>query len=282
MIWSWIFLPNFRSIKSRNEYNTNFITLQSLVITLLVERIRASEVFFAMHRAHHRILSRGPVFSTSIHVWKPFSSPFYGFRPCITVEGNLVDGNPPFLVVFLFATAVHNTPKHHVFFLRTTKTLKPAKAAFLYWRHRSTIRSLPSCAVLYPTGSHITRICPPPTRGTKIDRNFFLLDFHTRSTWRFDQANRKKKICHIHLSWSELPWISLGKGAIRDSPLSLGNMARPQHLPCATFLRFDTFWHERKFSQVHLIWKLCIWMRFAFSLKVLVLTFFRQHGLLRN
>ena len=54
---------------------------------MLVERIHASEIFFAMHREHHRILVRVPVFSTSIHEWNPFSSPLHGFRSCITVEG---------------------------------------------------------------------------------------------------------------------------------------------------------------------------------------------------
>ena len=166
-----IFLLSFRSIKSTTGHNTNFITLQSLLIALLVERIRASEIFFAMHRAHHRILARGLVFSTSIHEWNPFSSPFHGFRSCITVEGNLVDVNPLFLV-FLVVTAVHNTLQHHISFLRTTKTLKPAKAAFLYWRHRPSIPNPPSCAVLYPTGSEITRIWPPKKRGRKIDREF--------------------------------------------------------------------------------------------------------------
>ena len=86
-----------------------------MALLQLVERIRASEIFFPMHRAHHRILARGQVFSTSIHEWNIFSSPLHGFRSCITAEGNLVDGNPPFLVVFLFATAVHNTlqPSHN-------------------------------------------------------------------------------------------------------------------------------------------------------------------------
>ena len=41
--------------------------LQSLLIALLVERKRASEIFFAMHRGHRRILSSGSVFSTSIY-----------------------------------------------------------------------------------------------------------------------------------------------------------------------------------------------------------------------
>ena len=72
----------------------------------------------------------------------------------------------------LVVTAVHNTLQLHVFFLRTTKTLKPAKAAFLYWRHRPSIPNPPSCAVLYPTGSEITRIWPPKKGGRKIDREF--------------------------------------------------------------------------------------------------------------
>ena len=81
--------------------------------------------------------------------------------------------------------------------LCTTKTLKPAIVAFLYWRHRPTTPSFPSCAVLY-------RCIQPKMKlyvfvrliqgEEKLIGNFFF-HFHTRTTWIFDQAN--KKICHI-------------------------------------------------------------------------------------
>ena len=51
-------LLNVRSIKLRNGQNTNFNTLQSLLIALLVERIslRANKIFWCeMHRAISRL-----------------------------------------------------------------------------------------------------------------------------------------------------------------------------------------------------------------------------------
>ena len=105
---SLIFLLNFQLIKSRNRYNTNFIMLQLLLVALLDERILANKIFFVTHQPHQQILARPPVFSTSIDELNPVSSPSHGFRSCITVEGNLVDGNPLFLMVFV-ARAVHNT-----------------------------------------------------------------------------------------------------------------------------------------------------------------------------
>ena len=52
-----------------------------------------------------------------------------------------------------------------------------AKAVFLYWRHRSTIPSLPPCAVLYTPGSEISRLWPPQTRGRKVDSQFIFSIF---------------------------------------------------------------------------------------------------------
>ena len=115
------------------------------------------------------ILARSPVLSISIHEWNPLSSPFHGFRSCITVEGNLMDGNPLYLV-FRVVTAERNTPLH-------CAIEKSAKMAVLYWRHSPLSPVSPPCAVLYRTGSEISRICRPRKRGRKINREFIFSIF---------------------------------------------------------------------------------------------------------
>ena len=68
------------------------------------------------------------------------------------------------------------------------------KLAILYWRHSPTIPSLRLARYRTLTGSQM-----PQTRGRKIHKDAFLFfDFHTRRTWKFDQAN--KKVVHIHFN----------------------------------------------------------------------------------
>ena len=125
------------------------------------------------------ILARSPVLSISIHEWNPLSSPFHGFRSCITVEGNLMDGNPLYLV-FRVATAERNTPLHHVFFICKRNILRHREIrenGSPVLTSQPTIPRLPPCAVLYQTGSEISRICGPQKRGRKIDREFIFSIF---------------------------------------------------------------------------------------------------------
>ena len=87
-------------------------------------------------------------------------STFHGFRSCITIEGNLMDGNPLYLV-FRVATAERNTPLHHVSFLCKRKTLRHREIrenGSPVLTSQPTIPRLPPCAVLYRTGSEISRI----------------------------------------------------------------------------------------------------------------------------
>ena len=80
-----------------------------------------NEIFWCeMHRANR--LNTCSEFMQCFRFHSRMKSTFHGFRSCITIEGNLMDGNPLYLV-FRVATAERNTPLHHVFFLCKRKTL---------------------------------------------------------------------------------------------------------------------------------------------------------------
>ena len=94
-------------------------------------------------------------------------------------KGNLMDGNPLYLV-FRVATAERNTPLHHAFSLSKRKTLRHREIrenGSPVLTSQPTIPRLPPCAVLYRTGSEISRICRPQKRGRKIDREFIFSIF---------------------------------------------------------------------------------------------------------
>ena len=71
-----------------------------------------------------------------------------------------MDGKPLYLV-FRVATAERNTPLHHVFFLCKRKTLRHTEIrenGSPVLTSQPTIPRLRPCAVLYRTGSEISRI----------------------------------------------------------------------------------------------------------------------------
>ena len=73
------------------------------------------------------------------------------------------------------------------------------RLAFLYLRHSPTIPSFPSCVVMYPTGSEIDSFVPLKRGEEKLIRNS--CHFHTRTTRRFDEANKNY---HMHFKLIEL------------------------------------------------------------------------------
>ena len=90
-----------------------------------------------------------------------------------------MDGNPLYLV-FRVAAAERNTPLHHVFFICKRNILRHREIrenGSPVLTSQPTIPRLPPCAVLYRTGSEISRICGPQKRGRKIDREFIFSIF---------------------------------------------------------------------------------------------------------
>ena len=172
-------LLNVRSIKLRNRQNTNFNTLQLLLIALLVERIslRANEIFSCeMHRANRLNTCSG---SSAFDFHSRMKSTFLSFSrlPILYHRRREFDG--------------WKSPLSRLSccFSRTQHIAAPCFLAKETLRHReirengspvltsqTAIPRLPPCAVLYRTGSEISRICRPQKRGI----NFF--DFHTRKT----------------------------------------------------------------------------------------------------
>ena len=64
---------------------------------------------------------------------------------------------------------------------------------------QTTIPRLSPYAVLYRTGSEISRICRPQKRGRKIDREFIFSIFIREK--HEDSIKEIKKICHIHFKY---------------------------------------------------------------------------------
>ena len=113
----------------------------------------------------------------------------------------MMDGNPLYLV-FRVATAERNTPLHHVFSLCKRKTLRHREIrenGSPVLTSQTAIPRLPPCAVLYRTGSEISRICRPQKRGRKIDREFIFSIFIREQ--HEDSIKQIKKICHIHFKF---------------------------------------------------------------------------------
>ena len=116
-------------------------------------------------------------------------------------------------LVLHFATAERNTPLHHVFSLCKRKTLRHREICengSPVLTSQTAIPRLPPCAVLYRTGSEISRICRPRKRGRKIDREFIFSIFIREQ--HEDSIKQIKKICHIHfkgtLSRSDMSRVS--------------------------------------------------------------------------
>ena len=72
---------------------------------------------------------------------------------------------------------------------------------------QTTIPKLPPCAVLYRTGSEISRICRPQMRGRKIDREFIFLIFIREK--HEDSIKQIKKSVIYTLSIVGSNWIPL-------------------------------------------------------------------------
>ena len=118
------------------------------------------------------ILAQSPVLSISIHEWNPLSSPFHGFRSWWM--------EIPFIssFVLLQPNATHRCTMFSSFANeKHCAKEKSAKMAVLYWRHSPLSPVSPPCAVLYRTGSEISRICRPQKKGRKIDREFIFSIF---------------------------------------------------------------------------------------------------------
>ena len=157
-------LLNVRSIKLRNGQNTNFNTLQSLLIALLVERIslRANEIFWCeMHRANRLNTSYSESSAFDFH--SRMKSTFLSFSrlPILYHRRREFDGwkSPLSRLSCCYSRTQHTAAPC---FLPLQKKNTAPLRNLRKWQSCIDVTAhyprLPPCAVLYRTGSEILRI----------------------------------------------------------------------------------------------------------------------------
>ena len=156
-------LLNVRSIKLRNGQNTNFSTLQSLLIALLVERISlgANEIFWCeMHRANRlNTCSESSAFDFHSRIKSTFLS--FSRLPILYHRRREFDGwkSPLSRLSCCYSRTQHTAAP--CFLPLQKKTLRHREIpenGSLVLTSQPAIPRLPPCAVLYRTGSEISCI----------------------------------------------------------------------------------------------------------------------------
>ena len=81
--------------------------------------------------------------------------------------------------------------------MKQLRTREAATVAILYWHHHYTMRSLPSCTVLYPNRGELPCFFRPQMRGGKLDRIFsFIFIQEQRENLIIRQANKKNSVTY--------------------------------------------------------------------------------------
>ena len=175
---------NLRQTSKWSWNNNTFVREWKRPISMLVERIFASEIFFAMHWAHHWILARG----FSVFDFHSFS---FSRLPILHHRGRDFGGcKSPFSRLSCFYSRTQHTTAP--FFLPSPNEYAET--------HESSVSNVTGPLI---TVYRLARFCVQPEvklrvfvrlirREEKLIRELFFFDFHTRTTLRLDQANNKK------------------------------------------------------------------------------------------